>query len=305
MKNKLGIRIGVGIAITAVMIYMAARELGGLNPAVLFQSNVNWWLFLVAALMFGAGQFVRVFVYPYGIDRGLDIGTASRIVLVGNLANMFLPLRAGEGLRFTFFPPSYRASRRTRLLVIPGVVDVVVMALLSILAVPLAAGNMHPGTERVLEVIAGVLFLLSVSFVVAGLVDRRLRRVMHRCLTQGSMRMVGWVFCSWTLLMVSNWVGMLAFQFSPVTSIRMAFAVFATSNIVLFIPSSPGGLGVFEYAVVLALRFFGVPGLSAVPVALLLHLAQYVALLPLGAVAYLSGLRLERSAVAPALRKST
>lgn len=304
MKKKFGIRIGVGIAITVVMIYMAARELGGLNPAVLFQSKVNWWLFFVAVLIFGAGQFVRVFVYPYGIDRRLDVGTASRIVLVGNLANMFLPLRAGEGLRFTFFPPSYSAGRRTRLLIVPGIIDVVVMALLSILAVPLAAGNMHPGTERVLKILAGVLFLLSVSFVVIGLLIRRLRRVTRRYFTPGAMRMVGWIFCSWTLLMVSNWVGMLAFQFSPVMSIQMAFAVFATSNIVLCIPSSPGGLGVFEYAVVLALQFFGVSGSSAVPVALLLHLVQYAALLPLGVLAYLSGLRLERRAAASVVHKS-
>lgn len=304
MKMKIGIKIAVGIAITVIMIYMAVRALGGFDPGVLFHSNINWWLFLVAVLLFGAGQFVRAFVYPYGLDRRLSMGEASRVVWIGNMANMLLPLRAGEGLRFTFFPSSYSAARRTRLLVVPGVADVIVILLLSLLAVPLAAGNLHPGTEHVLKIAAIVLVLLAISFTVVGLSVRRLRRVTRRYLTRGFTRMVGWVFCSWTLLLVSNWVGMLAFQLSPSESIRMAFAVFATSSLILFIPSSPGGLGVFEYAVVLALRFFGVSGSAAVPIALLLHLVQYAALLPLGVIACLFGLHLQRATAAPALRKS-
>ncbi|MFT9078406.1 lysylphosphatidylglycerol synthase transmembrane domain-containing protein [Ethanoligenens sp.] len=303
MKKKMGIKIAVGLAITTVMIYMAARALGGFDPRMLFSSNVNWWLFLSAVLLFVGGQFFRVFVYPYGIDRKLSFGISCRIVLVGNMANLLLPLRAGEGLRFAFFPPRYSAPRRTRLLMMPGGTDVVVILLLSMLAVPLAAGNMHPSTVHMLKMAGIILAVLAVAVVVVGLLVGRFRRMIHRYCTLGFARTVGWVFCSWVLLLISSWVGLLAFQLPPAEAIRMAFAVFATSNIIMFIPSSPGGLGVFEYAVVLSLHFFGVPEPTAIPIALLLHLVQYAALLPLGTVAYLTGLHLQRHA-ATALHKS-
>lgn len=303
MKKHIRIKIAVGIAITVVMIYMATRALGGFDPWVLARSSVNWWLFLAAVLLFSAGQFFRAFVYPFGIDRTLSVGISSRIVLVGNMANMLLPLRAGEGLRFSFFPIRYSAARRTRLLMAPGAADVVLILLLSILAIPLAAGNMHPGTVHLLKIAGIVLAALAAGILLVSFWVGRLNRLLRKYLTKDFMRMVGWVFCSWVLLLISNWMGMLAFQFSPAESIRMAFAVFATSNIILFIPSSPGGLGVFEYAVVLALHFFGVPEPAAVPVALMLHLVQYASLLPLGTIAYLTGLRLHRSAAA-AIRKS-
>ncbi|AVQ96100.1 UPF0104 family protein [Ethanoligenens harbinense] len=303
MKKKLKIKIVAGIIVTVIMVYMAARALGGLDPWVLFRSNVNWWLFLAAAVLFGMGQFVRAFVYPYGIDCRMTLGASCRVVMVGNMANMLLPLRAGEGLRFAFFPPEYSAVRRTRLVMTPGGADVVAILLLSILAIPLAAGNMHPSTVQTLKAAGIVLAVLAIAFMLAGMLIPRLRRMTHLYITSGFARMVGWVFCSWVLLLVSNWAGMLAFQFDPVQAVRMAFAVFATSNIILFIPSSPGGLGVFEYAVVFSLSFFGVPEPSSVSVALFLHLVQYAALLPLGALAYLSGLRLQRTTAA-ALRKS-
>lgn len=302
MKNKFSFKIVLGMAVTAVMIYMAARALGGLNPLALFRIHINWWFFLAAVLVFGAGQYLRAFVYPFGIDRRLTLGTACRIVLVGNMANMLLPLRLGEGIRFAFFPRLYNAQHRTRLLMEPGGTDVVVILLLSVLAVPLAAENMHPQTVHMLKIVAVVLAALAAVLLLGILLLPGIRRMASRYLTPGFARMAGWIFCSWVLILVSTWIGLLAFRFPDIASVRMAFSVFATSNIILFVPSSPGGLGVFEYAVVLSLSFFGVPEPAAVSAALLLHLVQYAALLPMGAVAYLTGLSLRRAAPA-ALRK--
>ncbi len=297
MKNRFKIKILIGAAVSAVMIYLAASALGGLNPMRIFSVHIDWWFFVLSAALFSAGQFMRIFVYPFGIDRRLTFGQAARIVLVGNMANMLLPLKLGEGFRFAFFPKRYSMPHRTRLLAEPAAVDFVVILLLSVLAIPLTAGNMHPLTVHTLTVAGLVLAGAAAVFTVAYLLFRQVRRWVKRYLTPAFMRMLGWVFCSWVLILLSNWAGLMAFSYLNGQAMALAFAVFATSNLILFIPSSPGGLGLFEYAVVLSLRFFHVAEPAAVPIALFLHLVQYAVLLPMGLIAYLAGLR-SRAALA-------
>ena len=66
----------------------------------------------------------------------------------------------------------------------------------------------------------------------------------------------------------------------------MSFAVFVTTNIVNLIPASPGGIGLFETGTVIGLGGFGIDRSVALSASLLLHLIQYVALLPLGIFLY-------------------
>lgn len=61
------------------------------------------------------------------------------------------------------------------------------------------------------------------------------------------------------------------------------------------VPSGPAHLGVFEYAVILALSFFGLPGAPSAYYAALLHLLQVVVLLALALVGlWLGEIRFER-----------
>jgi hypothetical protein len=104
-------------------------------------------------------------------------------------------------------------------------------------------------------------------------------------------KMCLWIFLSWLAMLISIWIGLLSFGFKAVESIRMSLAVFAATNIINFVPASPGGIGLFEYAVVLGLGGLGVQTMAAKSAGLLLHLIQYAALLPLGTVLYLTGLK--------------
>ena len=70
----------------------------------------------------------------------------------------------------------------------------------------------------------------------------------------------------------------------------MSLAVFAATNIINFIPASPGAIGLFEYGVILGLGGLGIARDTALAVALLLHMIQYAALLPMGAVLYFQAL---------------
>ncbi|MDR3551641.1 MAG: lysylphosphatidylglycerol synthase domain-containing protein, partial [Clostridia bacterium] len=81
---------------------------------------------------------------------------------------------------------------------------------------------------------------------------------------------------------------LVAFGFSAETSVRLSLAVFAATNIINFIPASPGAIGLFEYGAILGLGGLGIPQSTALAAGLLLHMIQYMALLPLGAVLYIA-----------------
>ena len=67
---------------------------------------------------------------------------------------------------------------------------------------------------------------------------------------------------------------MQAFAFN--TSFSAAMFVMAIVNLGVLIPSSPGGLGVFQYFAVLALTFLGIENAPATAYAIVIHLAQYL-----------------------------
>jgi uncharacterized membrane protein YbhN (UPF0104 family) len=62
------------------------------------------------------------------------------------------------------------------------------------------------------------------------------------------------------------------------------------TNIINLIPASPGGIGLYEYGTMIGLAGLGVERSVALSASLLLHLIQYMALLPLGGVLYIKAI---------------
>lgn len=283
MSKKTIIKLIVGIIITVVIIYYSVKTLGDFDIGDIFKRNINWFLAALSAAVFMYANYIRGLCYTLGIDPQMDRMTAFRIVGIGHAANMVLPVHLGEGLRLVFFPSDYSIVRRTKLLVIPGFADFVVIILLSLLAVPFA-GFSDPvllkalWTLFLLCILAGVLCAAAVYFV------PKLNKYAKEYMNVATAKMTFWVAVSWVLMLASIWLGLMAFGFNAAESVGMSLAVFATTNIINFIPASPGGIGLFEYATVLALEKLGVERAPALAAGILLHLIQYVALLPMAVV---------------------
>jgi uncharacterized protein (TIRG00374 family) len=179
--------------------------------------------------------------------------------------------------------------RRTKLLIISAIADVIAIILLSLLAVPFS-GFTDPYVLNALRILSlscltgAVLFMAVIFFV------PRFHKHTKNYISIDMMKMMFWVILSWALLLLSTWLGLMAFGFYAMESMRMSLAVFAATNIINFIPASPGAIGLFEYGTILALGGLGIEQTTAFSVSLLLHLIQYVALLPMGAVLYMIAL---------------
>lgn len=279
------IKIFGGIIITAAAFYFCLMALNGLNPSDIMNTSINWVYAALSAIMFAFSTFIRSLVYPRGIDRDMTIMEAWQIVVIGNVSNMILPFRAGEGVRLAVFPKRYSAASRAKLAIIPGAADIGIILLLSIAAVYIADFK-NPDYVVVLKLASyGFLAICALTIIILLIIPKTRGNVVALA-NRDTLRMFKWVALSWLTMLVSIWVGFISFGYGPFRSVILSFGAFAGMNIACLIPSSPGNIGIFEYSVIVGLSGLGIPEIPAKTAGLLLHLIQYAALLPLGALLY-------------------
>jgi uncharacterized membrane protein YbhN (UPF0104 family) len=286
MGKKFKIQLIVGVLVTAAIVYFSVSTLKNLQISVVFQSKINWGIAAVSVAIYMYSNYIRGLAYTHGIDPGIDRMTAFEIIGIGHALNMVLPLHAGEGMRIAFFPSDYSALRRTKLLIITTFSDFIAVVIISIITVPLAHFT-DPNLLRVLWILVFVCIGSIILFTALVFKVPRLRSYVDEFMNYALLKMLFWVFLSWLLLVMSMWLGLIAFGFSVMKSLPMALAVFVATNIINLIPASPGAIGLFEYGTILALGGLGIDRSTALSSSLLLHLLQYAALLPLGAFLYI------------------
>lgn len=278
-----------GAIITTVIVYFSFCVIKEFRMNIDIPSNVNWALVFLSVVIYMYSNFIRGLAYSKGIDPEMDNMTALEIVGLGHALNMILPLHAGEGLRVVFFPSSYSVKRRTKLILISVLADAVVVIIISAMTVPFS-GVTDPTMLRVMWILLycciGLLVLMAALVYFVPAIKNYVREYLNKSL----LTMVMWVALSWIILVAAFWLGLVAFGFRLVESIQMAFAVFVVTNIVNLIPASPGGIGLFEYGTIVGLGGFGIEKSVALSASLLLHLIQYLALLPLGVFLYITAI---------------
>jgi glycosyltransferase 2 family protein len=304
MSKKTILKLVLGGILTVVILYFSISSLKGLHISVVFHSKINWFFAALSTLVFLYANYIRGLAYTRGIDKALSRMTALRIVGIGHAINMVMPLHVGEGLRYVFFPEDYGAAKRAKLLIIPAFADFIAIMALSVLAVPFSGFRNH-SIELAMWILCGLCAAGILLCVLAVFLVPAVRRYVAEYLNISLLKMLGWVLLSWILLLVSTWLGLIAIGYGELlTAARMSLAVFAATNIINFIPASPGSLGLFEYATVLAMSVFHVDQSHAFAASLLLHLIQYAALMPLGIALYFTAVHGKyKEQVRGALRK--
>ncbi len=286
MSRKMKFQLFFGVIITAVIIYFSCVIARDLKMDVVFNLKIKWGLVIISVVIYIISNYIRGLAYSRGIDPEMDDMTALQIIGLGHALNMVLPLHAGEGLRAAFFPSSYSVMRRTKLILISILADAVVVIIISALTVPFA-GITDPAMLRVMWILLysciGILVLMAALVIFV----RRIREYVEEYLKLSLLKSLIWVALSWIVLIAAFWLGLAAFGFPLYEAVKMSFAVFVTTNIVNLIPASPGGIGLFEYGTVIGLGGFGIDRSVALSASLLLHLIQYMALIPLGIFLYI------------------
>lgn len=301
---------GGGIAISAAFAWLALRDVDW-TAAWSALAACNWRWLVPSLLALAAASVVKTLRWQYLFLPGSRPRFRPALValLVGLFFNTILPARAGEAARVVSINRESATSRgeAATTIVLERVFDVLALLLILFVTLPWlpplswvrAAAAMAVAVATGLAVavvlvarfgdraLATVLRPLTVlPRVTRDHVDRLVRSSHDGLAGIRSARLALasslLTLASWLLLALSTWCLMEGFGLE--LPFAAALLVVIAINLALILPSSPGGLGVFEAATLVALRAFGIPDSRAISYALALHAVNLIPYLAAGAV---------------------
>lgn len=265
------------------------------------RENDYWWVLPSAGLLLVA-QVIRALRWQYLFPRATrpPYLPALEATLVGQALNNVLPARAGEAARVVALNRSAGTSvvETTATVLVERLFDVLcLLGLLfllahwlphvtwlraaAILAVALTAAALVAGFvlfrwgERPFRALLRPLARLP--FLTAERVDAAAASIVRgaRALHDWRLALLAVVLttASWLVLSLSSWVLLLGFDLPH--SLLLGVLVTVATGLSLVIPSSPGGVGVFEAAALVALRAYDVPKGDALSYAIVLHAVNF------------------------------
>jgi uncharacterized protein (TIRG00374 family) len=309
MKNRR--RLVFGILISLVFLYLAMRNIRWselwqsfreadylyLIPALLILVLINW----VRAYRW------RLLMYP---DTHLPLGKVFWLVNIGYLFNNILPAKAGEVIRGYLVGRELSGGLGQALstLLIERLLDVLTLVVLLVVLIPfveLPVWAMQGGLLFGGAAIAGTLVLLVLSRYGDKGVEwalrlmRRIPLVGHPKIESGLRNLIGGFGVLWKGHLLPGivvgsgliWLGYALFNYTLMAVFNLTHLPFSAAALVLcatgfsmVVPSSPGAMGVFEWAAVLALAVYSIGESPAFGYALGLHTFTNVALIIFGLV---------------------
>jgi uncharacterized protein (TIRG00374 family) len=291
--TSLSVILGITISLTALFLVIRWAGWQDLLEAL---HTVNWTLFGAAVLVFLVSMLARGLSWRSLLADRYSLLRVLAVLNEGYLINHLLPWRLGEVGRAILLAGRSEDSilRVLSSIMVERMYDLFFALVFLVLLLPEAAG-LESLTQNA-TFIAGILaiaFTLLVIFVrhpewlrsiidrlpgprtslqalwvqmQAGLIALRDLRIFARS--------AGWMLTSWVLAGIEY--GLVLKAVIPEASWHWAFFMLPVTLLGGAIPSTPGYLGVFEAAGVLALSTFGVPESKALAVTLLLHAIVYI-----------------------------
>lgn len=329
------VRYTVGLGLAALIVYVLAGRSGELNNAASYLEGVNYvWLALAAVL---EGLAILSFA---GLQRRLlrcggdylGLGTLTAITLAGNSMNNSLP--AGSAFASVYAFRQYRRKGADDTLAAWTVVAVG-LAAGAALAVFVSVGLIISGAEGGLDLVGGTLLILVSGIAVAVVVgvvmwrkkllvplfgwtvrqaerfvprlrgdpEQVARRIVDRLRAVRPRRRDITASLLWA---AGNWLfdcSCLAVSFVAVGAEipwRGLLLAYGAGQLAANLPITPGGLGVVEGSMTIAMVAYGGAEASTVAAVLLYRIVNFWASIPVGWAAWaLLALQERRGAVVP------
>jgi uncharacterized protein (TIRG00374 family) len=293
-----------GILISFVTIYLVFQW-AGWGPLVEALERVDVGLVILAVVVFLTSMLARSLSWRELLDRKYSLVQVLAALNEGYLLNNILPWRLGELGRAIFLGRKGEGGTLHVLatIFVERMLDVFIASSILIALLPTAAGL--PEARRTGMILAGILisgavvvwFLLRDITWVQWIFDRlpgdslrwtgRWERLQSGFMVlkerERFLRSLAWLSLSWFLAGVQYWLVLMAVL--PHASLVWAFFMLTVTLLGIAVPSSPGFIGVFEAAGVLALSVFDVPRGDALAASLLIHGIVYFIGSSFGAIA--------------------
>ena len=295
MGRGRGANLAVALAISGAALFFALRHVSLHRLGHVLWKGHYGWLIPASCLLLAIFALRALFWrQTLSVTRRVHYPSLYASVIVGTMANNILPFRAGEMVRALY-------ARRLENLPLPLLLSTILierlfdlLSLSLLLFLYLVSGGQGIGGKSAWIIGGAIGLFMGLSALVYGrlLVVRFLERTLLP-LTRGHrlakklvltaeqallglssiaspvllFRLFLTSLAIWSLTLLLTWFTLITFDVtqSPVR-VTLAFLVF--TNLAMLIPSSPGGIGVFQLAAVYALSPFHVPADRAVALSL-------------------------------------
>jgi len=301
---------GATVVVTIVFTYVALKGVDFRTAWAGLRSANLWWI-IPSLLFFALSTVLRGLRWRSLFAHGRRPGRAvvGNAMLVGYLYNNVMPARAGEAARVLVLRQRSAAPavEIVGTVVLERLYDVVAILLIFFVAVPWLPNVSWFGTAAVVAaaLAAGIVVAVVVLAVWGDRPVRFVLRPLHRVphlsgerlertieeLVHGlsglrhhgvALEAMLWTLAAWMLTAASAWVLTLAFHLHlPFPS---GILVSVGVGLAMILPSPPAAVGVFEGAIIVALRAYHVSSTEALPYAVVLHLVNFVPFVLAGAV---------------------
>jgi len=306
-------RVGVAIILSVVAVWLSFRKIDLAELGKAF-SQVRWFWVLTAAVN-------TVFsVYILGLRWRILLRPQTRIPLrklfrfnnISQMVNIAAPARMGEFVRAYLVSQEGGASVSFTLgtILVEHLLDFFVFAAVWIVTPAMMAVGGPFAPRSAFRVLLFVPALILISFAlwpklfqraaafVVRLFPTKVRARILRIVQQGleafaTLRgtKTSTVLVAWTIGLIFSQILTIALVFRAIglaLGLGPALIVLLAIQVVSLPPSAPGKIGVYEYAVILALAAFGIGRPEALACGLILHVTASLPKIILGLV-FLSG----------------
>jgi glycosyltransferase 2 family protein len=313
-----GVRTGIGIAISAIFLYLAFRgqDFGEIGDAL--RQTSPWWVVPALGLYF-IGVYLRAIRWRILLRSVAPRATTAKlfpIIVIGFMANNVLPLRAGEIVRSVVIGREFGVRKTSALATIAverifdGITMLAFLAF-SMIFVSLTSELQHLAIISFI-VFAGLLLGLTLIMYAGDFVTRvlqlvlgplpdavgaRVERLVESFLgglgvlkSRGDLvKVVATSIGAWALEASMYYLLAIGFgaQVRNVMDGAVTLLTTGVANLSTLIPGAPGYIGQFEYGVKLVLNgAFDVPESQALAYAILVHAALYFPITLVGLAAW-------------------
>ena len=293
-KKRL-INLAAALGISGAALFFALRHVSLKNLGhILWKGHYGWLIPATLLLLMIYGARALFWRQTLSVTRKVAYPSLYSSIVVGFMANSILPFRAGEMVRALY-------ARKLEDLPLPLLLSTILIerlfdlvSLSLLLFLYLVFGGQGVGGKGIWIIggtaglFLGLVALVYGRLVVVKILDRTLlpltrghrlakklvktaEQALHGLSSITSPTLLLRLFLTslaiWALSLLATWFTLITFDItqSPVR-VTLAFLVF--TNLAMLIPSSPGGIGVFQLAAVYALSPFHVPADRAVALSL-------------------------------------
>lgn len=286
----------IGLIVSVGFIYLFVKKVDSLNLDRIRTTELNPLYILISVFFYILSQWFRAMSWSKGFDSTLETKNVFQAVCIGNGGNMLLPFRLGEALRIGSLQqlePNKKVVGNTLFLISERLIDVVILCLIAVITTFFV--SFEEDIQRRVDYIKvlvglGALFspilyyLLKKSFFGERLKDFLMN--LQLLTIKNWLGAFLFLCLSWFMVYSSLIMGILSIG-SEANILMGGLLVLVFTNLGMLIPAAPGGIGVFQYVSVLGLSMASFTNTEASILAILLHLIQYAALIPIAAIIFI------------------